>query len=361
MAELPPSWFVNRYTKSPSAQEEIAKPANKQPGKMPPQWFVDQYTKSPKSPDNKVPNKQPAELGSKDTQQERERLTGPELASTRRQLDPSTLTRLSDRYALSADRPPLTTPPVRSAVSRPEGKKVFTNPEQLEQIFAEAPDAGKAISFKKAFKLARTLGKDEFEYKGDRFNTRERDETLTEWAEALKTSKEFPFSAYMAEANIQSAPGKTVDIKGIDPAMGTAIEKLTPILKAAGIKGEITSGKRSQDNWSLHEVGEAFDIRLKTAGKEALKKLKATLPGNPVSISIRGKKGQMWRDGDFEYVVHGAGNRIHLHVERETAETKEKLANYLIERGSPEIVSVQGLRKYPNLLNKLKDRLPKVN
>jgi uncharacterized protein YcbK (DUF882 family) len=443
-----------------------------------------------------------------DTQQERERIHGSILASTRQKPDPITLTSLASRFASSdegtetialsvegAASEVLTQAPVRVAPPIPEGKKVFTDPRQWEQIIDQAPEEGKPLSFKQAFTQARKAGQEGFEYHGDRFHTREKGESGAEWAqyltgglapeiaatpsqegygrredgtekgegwlglipmqdgsdrmmsevsvgveidgeetlvpaivpalsedevsylaqggdarehqsimnkavshakeqlaggnspfapeepgteimsglnprdksrmrmsaEAFRQSRqpnevaeatEPVFTDFMERAGVQVAQGKDIDVKNLSAELGPAIEEIAPILREAGITPEITSGRRDRGDWSLHEIGEAVDFRLKNASSSAIKKLTDSLPGEGIKVKVHGQKGKLWRKGDFEYILHGSGNNVHLHIERDNRETKESLADHLKVSGKTSSISRRGLRAHAGLIEK---------
>lgn len=395
-----PDWFIQKYSQEKETKEEPKKPTLSLYRRYLNEEFADLY--------------EPA-----DTQQEREKLTGQALNSTKKEIDPQILEDLANRYQKT---PPVTELDItlnkvikaKMAPTFEPGKKVFTDQERWNEIIAAAPEEGKIISFKKAFKQARDVGDEEFEYQGNRFNTRKRGETKTEWLSSLKNNKlltpfipgfvrerkieEIPevripvkgrllagsprelsrkylsreaqkqlpiiekgFASYMKQTGVSLAENKNIDTGAISEKLGPALVKVAPMLESAGIKPEITSGKRNRGVWSLHEVGEAIDLRLKSADKNSLKKLKEQLPGSPIDTFIEGEKGRMWSDGTYEYIIHGKGNNIHLHIERETEESKERLVEHMIKLGLANKIPQKGLAHYPNLLKKFSSQIPKVN
>jgi len=310
-----------------------------------PDWLIEKYT-LPSPPAQQVGAPSPAPKGRSsflvdlkvgDTQQERERLQGATLSSVREKLDPIVLERLANRFkptgddpnniTLSPDTTPLTQPPVRTATPLPEGKKVFTDPAQWEKLVDQAPEEGKPLSsFNTQFKQARSEGQEAFEYEGDRFITREKGESGEQWAWAVQVRKD-------------------------RPTLAPALDAVAPILRDAGITPEVSSGERSNLDWSLHEINEATDLRLKNASPEAIEQLKASLPGKPINVSIHGEQGQLWRKGEFEFIIHGTDD-IHLHIERDTKATKSALAKHLTTQGKSENISQQGLKDYPELFKR---------
>jgi hypothetical protein len=317
------------------------------------------------------------------TQQEREKLEGAALASTREPVDPVLLSQLADKYSLSSG-------PLDISLDAP-GKRVFTDQAELERIIFNAEDD--VPTFKDYFKKARAAGKTEFKYQGELFNTRREGETEDRWLETVKrnaerkTEKIDPRQAQRAtmsaEAHKQSLLGaearvepeagfsaamtrNNVTVKGdidtslIHESLGGALDRVAPLLQAAGIDAEITSGKRDQKYWSLHETGEAIDLRLKSLSAEGLKTLKESLPGKPSPIKIEGENGQLWNEGEYDYVIHGTGNNIHLHIEHETADAKRRLAEHLISIGKADKVNRSALKRY-GLLDEFKSQLPKVS
>jgi hypothetical protein len=348
-------------------------------------------------------------LNTGDTQQEREVLTPAAEESTKRRFSSSILQAAADRYGLQkAEKPevlvippteekarePFAVPPaIRTAPSLPKAEPVFKDPKQFEQIVAEAADEAKPLSFKQVFKAARAEGREEFEYKGDRFNTREAGESKGQWASFLEGRKltspaeqqretrtrlraepfeqrlletdpeprEAAFTDYMKRLGVKIPEGRNVGAEGISQELGPALDKVAPIFNDLGVTPEITSGLRSRGNWSLHEVGEAIDLRLRTASPGAIRKLEQALPGTPRSVNIHGEKGRMWGDGTYEYIIHGSGDNIHLHIERETEAAKEKLVGHMIASGRAAGIPKKGLSRYPNLLEKYGPQLHKVN
>lgn len=353
-----------------------------------PDWFVEKYsTPGGQSAPVETPRssvyRQFMNLELADTQQEREKIHASVQKSITRAIDTDALERLSNRYGVdepdesnillttkkaeAVKRDPFSKPPVvRAAPELPEGKKVFTDQKRFEEIVASAPEEGRLVSFKQAFKTARETGKKEFEYKGDRFNTREKGETEARWLSALNVNKvdmpkqtsvpvepdevEPEFTDFMKKLGVRIPEGKNVDAAGVSENLGPALNKVVPVMREAGITPELTSGRRNRGVWSLHEVGEAVDLRLNTASPEALKSLKDSLPGDPIRTSIHGEKGEMWSDGTYEYIIHGTGDNIHLHIERETKDSKQKLIDHLIEEGKSDKIPKRGLTKYPSLL-----------
>ena len=400
-----PDWFFEKYsrgTDTPPAMQQI-------------------YEASPR---DKL-YRQFLNLEMADTQQERDEIHGKALESTRRPIPDRILSRLAQRYGEDPDpgKITLTEPdallaraPTRIAPPMPEGERVFVDQAKFEQILDEAPEEGRPATFKQAFNQARREGKLEFEYKGDLFNTRKKGESEMEWREAvvgtaapplleevrmpreapkemkasptevptkddrkktrallraaayrqsiipsLKKEVEPAFRDFMKRTGVKIAGGKKVDTAQIATELGPALEKIAPAMRKAGIVPEITSGRRDLGAWSLHEVGEAIDLRLKNASPEALKALEEALPGSPTNTSIHGEKGRMWTDGTFEYIIHGTGNNIHLHVERETEQAKQRLVQHMIDKGRGERIPRRGLTRYPNLLSQVEAKMPKVN
>jgi len=177
-----------------------------------PDWFLEKYSKkSPAAIEQPVEErpasredflrKQSMSLDIADTQQEREQLEGNALSSTRRKIDPATLERLSNRFP--ANNEPFSQAPVRKAPTLPEGKRVFTDQAQVDQIVAEAPAEGRPVSFKGAFKNARSKGLKEFRYRGDLFNTQDDGETDSGWLDTLKTNKDLEGVDERAKAMIK--------------------------------------------------------------------------------------------------------------------------------------------------------------
>lgn len=297
----------------------------------------------------------------------------------------------------------MTAPVTAPIPAQDKGTRVFTDQTKLEEAISEVPDEGRVVTFKSAFKAARRAGKREFEHNGNLFNTRKSGETDAQWeagilertapppeavdreairsqlrADAYKQSllpgdfqqKELAvrpeatdpeFSDFMKRTGVSVAAGKSVDTGEIARELGPALDKIAPAFKSAGITPEITSGRRDSGNWSLHEVGEAVDLRLKNADEAAIETLEDSLPGSPSRVKIHGEKGRMWTDGTYEYIIHGKGDNVHLHVERETEESKERLVQHLIEKGKTGSVSQRGLSRYPDLLKKYGSKLSKGN
>ena len=156
--------------------------------------------------------------------------------------------------------------------------------------------------------------------------------------EAMKapvtTATKGMFSEAMHNHNVTLAKGKNVDVDKIDVKMAPALEVVSPIFEEAGIASEITSGDRDKGVWSLHENGNAIDMRLKHANPAAMEKLKAGLGGPGIPVKIHGKNGRLWRKGDFEYIIHGERSNIHLHIERDTPNSKAGLAAHLRSIGA---------------------------
>lgn len=173
------------------------------------------------------------------------------------------------------------------------------------------------------------------------------------WSKTVKGEKDAGYEIYEKDGRYYSRPGKTFDafmkrnnigvknnkvnLEAIDDKMGPVLDRLSPMFAEAGIVPEVTSGKREKGYWSLHETGNAIDLRLKNASPAALKKLKAALPGNGKAVSIREAdglhKGMLWAEAGWDYIIHGEGDNIHLHVERETSDAKKGLAENLTRRG----------------------------
>ena len=252
------------------------------------------------------------------------------------------------------------------------GERIFPDQDQYAQKIAD--EVRPPLTFSQAFRTARNAGKAKFIYDGKRFNTMERGESKLEWRAALlgskpptpvqkeaiaapvettflpglkptnvKTSRtstqfiaeEMPkFDSFMKINNIKIAEGKNVDTEKINPEMGPALDMVTPMFEAAGIIPEVTSGNRDNVEWSLHETGDALDLRLKLASPAAIKMLKASLGGPGIPVRIHNEKGLLWRKGDFEYIIHGTGANMHLHIERDTKKTKLNLANHLYGLGA---------------------------
>lgn len=301
-----------------------------------PDWMVEKYTShsGPKAPqaveESQGRTLSLLEIG--DTQQEREQLSSSDLESSRKRLDPATISRWTSEYAVQAssiynsEKAMLSRTPtvgLRTAVA--EGQKVFTDQAQMDKIIADVSDGDYTTPFSKAFKKARSSGLNEFEYNGELFRTQKKNETDSEWLTSLsKTGPTSPtFADLMQTGGITVAAGKQVNPSDIDKSMGGALAVIAPLFEAAGVTAEITSGKRERDIFSLHQKGKAFDIRLNTVGAEALQTLKDGLPGEPQSIKVRGKKATLWSDGTYQYIIHGRGRKIHLHVE-EDSESKKK-------------------------------------
>jgi hypothetical protein len=256
----------------------------------------------------------------------------------------------------------------------------------MEDLYADA-DTPPLTSFKSEFKAARSRGEKEFSYKGDRFNTRQDGETEAGWMEAIRTPFEPGFTRERAVEDIPSrkpneaavsylmgdidtddirlaptaeqksvmeAPVETeemfgraaerleigskagIDMEGVNPTMVPGVERAKEFLDAAQILPEFTSGKRTKGNWSLHESGDATDLRLKSAGPEGLASLKESMTakmGKGVKSWADGKPGTLWSDGEFEYIIHGEGDHIHLHIEHETRDAKKRLLNVMKEGG----------------------------
>lgn len=320
-----PQWFVQKYsvnTPSPTVNEQ---PAKKEPITSPYQQQTESLLREPA-----------------DTQQEREQLPTSAIPSTKRKVDPIILQGLEQKSP-----PILNQLPIRQIPSFEPGKRVFTDQKQLDKIIAEAPEEGRIVSFKEAFKRARQAGMPEFEYKGNRFNTQQAGETDREWLSVLKQNKTpQTFADYMERAGVTSAQGKNIDTSTISKKLGPALAVIAPIFKSAGITPEITSGQRNWNEWSLHEIGEAIDMRLKTANPQSIQKLEASLPGEPTTTYVEGEKGRMWTDGTYEYFVYGKGENIHLHIERESPETKQRLIEYMIESGLSQKIPRDEMRKY---------------
>lgn len=346
-----------------------------------------------------------------DTQQERERINPSLIESIKEKPDPIILERLAKRAGIdlfkkeepknillpsTPEQKLLSTTPTIIPTLPPKGEKIFTDPTKWEQIIDAAPEEAEPINFNRAFKKAREMGLKEFEYKGDLFNTRKSGETGEEWAQHLETKKATPpitgiltseereairktqktaayyksliptqhklsttlepinpaFSDYMKETDIKTAKNKDIDANLINANLGPALKVISPILKEAGIIPEITSGKRNQGDWSLHEIGEAIDIRLKNASTKAINVLKNNLPGKPISVKIHGEKGQLWKKDGFEFIIHGKEDNKHLHIELDTEETKAALAEHLLKSGKKNKILQKGLKAYPKLLNK---------
>ena len=131
-----------------------------------------------------------------------------------------------------------------------------------------------------------------------------------------------------------------VDVDNVDPRMEPGLKEGVGFLRTAKIEAELTSGRRRDGEWSLHENGNAFDVRLKHATPPQIRKLREELtaatgrPGAP--IMIKKKPGLSWTKGDFEYIIHGKGDNIHLHIERDTPETKDDLRSHLNKVGKPD-------------------------
>lgn len=376
-------------------------------------WFTDEYKDvlPPKKPEVKESPAKKAlfnsrlyreyrslEAGIGDTIQERERLKGADLAAVIERPDPITVERLATSIGLGQGDL-LTTAPKTKATIPSEGKKVFTDPDKWNEIIDQAPEEAAPVSFKKSFEIARAKGKDEFEYQGKRFNTRKKGESGSDWARYLKARKistalvrEIPvfgadervasrrahniaaakggiftkkmtstepipsptndIKAAMQVSGLKVAKDKNVDVNQLSPKIAPALKSAGEMLTKAGITPEITSGKRSNGNWSLHEIGEAVDLRLKNASPEAIKKLEDELPGNPISTRIHNENGRMWKKDGVEYIIHGEGSNVHLHIEREAEDTKAALAEHLKSQGKGKNISRRGLKAYPKLFNK---------
>lgn len=263
----------------------------------------------------------------------------------------------------------------------------------------------KSGNFKQAFDDARSAGEKVFEYQGKQFNTRRKNETEEHWKTVLETNiaKSIPaenprehlrrrlnlsaqeqgvnplveaeirdtddqqavvkhdFTSTMTKLGVSTAKEYKIDASKISDRMIPALEKLVPILKAAGIKPEITSGKRNKGYWSLHEIGEAFDLRLKNAEPKALKKLKGALPGNAYTTYHDGNKGIGWSEPGWDYILHGEGDNIHLHVERETDEAKQRLIRHMIKTGRAEKIPPKKKDQFAALIKNLGAKIPEVS
>jgi hypothetical protein len=303
MAEVP-DWLYEKYT-TPAAEVRAAPARERLPVKDRDPVLYREFLN--------------IEMG--DTYQERESLPASVRRSTRREPDPVLLRKMAASVGLQlGDAPvegsPLTQPPVPAAKAPDvEGKRVFTDEARWEEIIAEAPEEASPVSFKQAFKHARASGMKEFVYEGDRFTTREKGESGTQWASFLESQKmETAFvegfereravadlppligaekglrlseressrrahnvEAMKASAGTEPAPqaevaerkiiipvakGKGIDLAEISSGMDPALEDARSMLAGVGITPEITSGRRHNDNWSLHEIGEAVDLRL---------------------------------------------------------------------------------------------------
>ncbi len=66
-----------------------------------------------------------------------------------------------------------------------QGTPVFADQASAEQMRSDA----EPLSFSQAFRAARDSGKTEFKHKGSMFNTRQRDESASDWQEVLKNQK----------------------------------------------------------------------------------------------------------------------------------------------------------------------------
>lgn len=314
-------WFLEKYSLKPDQQIEQPAP-------------IKEETKTSSFLKKLSLLKEPG-----DTQQQRELLSPEARTSTERKIDPIILDRLSES--------PLSSPPQIQVPAFQPGKRVFTNQEELDKIIAEAPESNKIISFNEAFRKARQAGMSSFEYKGDQFNTRQKDETNEEWLLTLKQNKTPQnFTDYMGRTGVTTAEGKKINLSQISIKLGPALERIAPIFKAANITPEITSGQRNWGKWSLHEIGEAIDMRLKTANPKALKQLEDALPGKPVDTFIEGETAQMWTDGDYQYFIYGKGKKLHLHIERDIPETKKKLIEYMIKQKLTKEIPTEELKYY---------------
>lgn len=118
-----------------------------------------------------------------DTQEARENLSGSVLQSTK----PSPRIRHNTGIAgvpslsrLSKER----RPPVKV-----EGRRVFTDQRQMEEIIGGDPMAFQRVSFKGDFDRNRKAGLEEFSYKGGRFTTQNKGETASQWLNSLETNR----------------------------------------------------------------------------------------------------------------------------------------------------------------------------
>ena len=124
-----------------------------------------------------------------ETQVERQALSPQAESSAVKKIDP----------AMVADL--LSSTPTVQSPRHAEGKQVFTDQNQVAELYAEA-DARSLTSFKSEFKSARAKGEKEFSYKGDRFNTRKKGETADDWISALT-----PFEpGFTRERNMADIP-----------------------------------------------------------------------------------------------------------------------------------------------------------
>jgi hypothetical protein len=118
-----------------------------------------------------------------------------------------------------------------------------------------------------------------------------------------------------------------VNLKGTSEAMLPGIRRAAGIISDIGVPLVITSAQRP-GRGSFHNVGNAVDMRLKSMDGKKLQQLRDALGPRGRPIKIKGEDGTLWRHGDFEYILHGEGDNVHLHIERDTFETKAQLRRW---------------------------------
>jgi hypothetical protein len=125
-----------------------------------------------------------------------------------------------------------------------------------------------------------------------------------------------------------------VNLADVNPEMVNGMKDARRLLDSVGISQVYTAGLRNWGVRSHHETGNAVDLRLRPshASPEKVQKLRDLLnaEASGSAILIRGKPATLWRRGEYEFMIHGKGNGIHLHIERDTPETQAQL-NTLME------------------------------
>lgn len=126
------------------------------------------------------------------------------------------------------------------------------------------------------------------------------------------------------------------NLADVNPSMVNGMKDATRLLNAVGIGQVYTAGRRNWGQRSHHETGNAVDLRLRPshASPEKVQSLRdllnAETSGSP--LLIRGKKATLWRRGEYEFMIHGEGDGIHLHIEHDTPETQKTLNNLMKNR-----------------------------
>ncbi len=165
------------------------------------------------------------------------------------------------------------------------------------------------LSFKKAFAAARDDGLESFAWKKKRFTT--------EYAKPERPS--------FAETRAESGFGikKGVDETGVSSEMTDALSAIAPVWDAWGMDASklVTSGKRSKGDWSLHETGDAIDIRFRP--EEFLPGLKGADLLNQVEAIEKDIQANLPEGFFIDLSKHGTG--WHLHLSQKTEASMQRL------------------------------------